>query len=223
MPQLFANNARALLTSGINDTATSLTIEANKADLFPTANTGTGPVPSANNWYKVTLQDAQGNTEIVYVRTRTAGSGILSNVIRGQEGTTARSFSAGAVVGLRLTALDVQQSINVLSNNNVFSGANTFAGTVTFNQAATFNQTATFTQAATFNAGLTGNVTGNVTGNLTGNAATATNAPRFASANFVIEQSGTNLLFKHGSTTIASLTSAGVFTALSTVTGHGTP
>jgi F0F1-type ATP synthase membrane subunit c/vacuolar-type H+-ATPase subunit K len=126
MPQLFANNARALLASGINDTATSLTIEANKADLFPTANTGTGPVPSANNWYKVTLQDAQGNTEIVYVRTRTAGSGVLSNVIRGQEGTTARSFSAGAVVGLRLTALDVQQSINVLSNNNLFTGSNTF-------------------------------------------------------------------------------------------------
>jgi len=200
MPQLFANNARALLASGINDTATSLTVEANKADLFPTANTGTGPVPSANNWYKVTLQDAQGNTEIVYVRTRTAGSGILSNVIRGQEGTTARSFSAGAVVGLRLTALDVQQSINVLSNNNVFSGTNTFAGTVAFNQAATFN------------AGLTGS--------LTGNAATAT---ALQTAAFTIEESGGKLVFKNGTTVIASLSSTGVFTALSNVTAGGTP
>jgi hypothetical protein len=194
MPQLFANNSRALLASGINDTATSLTIEANKADLFPTANTGTGPVPSANNWYKVTLQDAQGNTEIVYVRTRTAGSGVLSNVIRGQEGTTARSFSAGAVVGLRLTALDVQQSINVLSNNNVFSGGNTFAGTVAFNQAVTFN------------AGLTGSVTGSL----------------FA-GNFTIEESGGKLVFKNGTTVIASLSSTGVFTALSNVTAGGTP
>jgi hypothetical protein len=198
MPQLFANNARALLASGINDTATSLTIEANKADLFPTANTGTGSVPSANNWYKVTLQDAQGNTEIVYVRTRTAGSGILSNVIRGQEGTTARSFSAGAVVGLRLTALDVQQSINVLSNNNVFSGSNTFAGTVAFNQAVTFN------------AGLTGSVTGSVTGSL-------------LAGSFTIEESGGKLVFKNGTTVIASLSSTGVFTALSNVTAGGTP
>jgi len=134
MPQLFTNNARALLASGINDTATSLTIEAQRADFFPTANVGNNPVPSANNWFKATLQDSSGNVEIVYVRTRTSGSGLLSNVMRGQEGTTARSFSAGSVVGLRLTALDVQQSINVLSNNNVFSGTNTFAGAATFNQ-----------------------------------------------------------------------------------------
>jgi hypothetical protein len=45
----------------------------------------------------------------------------------------------------------------------------------------------------------------------------------FATANFTIEESGGKLLFKHGATTIASLTSAGVFTALSDVTGHGTP
>jgi hypothetical protein len=42
-------------------------------------------------------------------------------------------------------------------------------------------------------------------------------------ANFTIEESGGKLLFKHGATTIASLTSAGVFTALSDVSGHGTP
>jgi hypothetical protein len=44
-----------------------------------------------------------------------------------------------------------------------------------------------------------------------------------ATANFRIEETGGKLLFKHGATTIASLTSAGVFTALSDVTGHGTP
>lgn len=134
MPQLFTNNARALLASGINESATTITIEAGKADLFPVANVGSGSLPSANNWFKATLQDSSGNVEIVYVRTRTAGSGVLGNVIRAQEGTTARAFNAGSVVGLRVTSADIQQSVNILATNNTFIGANTFAGVVTFNQ-----------------------------------------------------------------------------------------
>ena len=41
--------------------------------------------------------------------------------------------------------------------------------------------------------------------------------------NFTIEESGGNLVFKYGATTIASMTSAGVFTTLSDITGNGTP
>jgi hypothetical protein len=44
-----------------------------------------------------------------------------------------------------------------------------------------------------------------------------------ATANFRIEETGGKLIFKHGATTIASLSSAGVFTALSSVTATGTP
>lgn len=132
MPQLFTNNARALLASGITDTDTSLTVEASKADLFPTANTGTGSVPSVNNWYKATLQDSLGNVEIVYVRTRNAGSGVFSNVLRAQEGTTARSFPSGTVVGLRITAADVEGSIAAAANSVQLTGDQTIAGTKTF-------------------------------------------------------------------------------------------
>lgn len=132
MPQVFSNNARALLVSGISDTATSLTVEAGKADLFPTANVGTGAIPSTNNWFKVTLQDALGTVEIVYVRTRTAGSAVFSNVLRGQEGTTARNFIAGTVVGLRLTAMDVEGSIAAALNSVQLTGNQTIAGTKTF-------------------------------------------------------------------------------------------
>jgi hypothetical protein len=64
------------------------------------------------------------------------------------------------------------------------------------------------------NTHIIGTVVGNVTGNVTG---------KLLTTNFTIEESGGKLLFKHGATTIASLTSAGVFTALSDVTGHGTP
>lgn len=137
MPQLFTNNARALLTSGIGAADTSLVIEAAKADLFPTANTGASPVPAATNWFKCTLQDSAGNVEIVYVRTRVAGSGVLSNVLRGQEGTTARTFNAGTVVGLRVTASDLQSALSVPALNNTFSGNNTFTGANAFSQAPT--------------------------------------------------------------------------------------
>jgi hypothetical protein len=155
MPQLFTNNARALLVSGITDSATSLTVEASKADLFPTANTGTGPVSAATNWFKITLQNAVGEVEIIYVRTRTAGSAIMSNLLRGQEGTTARSFSAGTVVGLRITAADVEGSIAAAANSVQLTGNQTIAGTKTFS-----NQIV---------------ASGGVQGDVTGNAGTVTN------------------------------------------------
>jgi hypothetical protein len=59
--------------------------------------------------------------------------------------------------------------------------------------------------------------------NTTGNAATATSTPKLLTANFSIEESGGKLLFKYGATTIASMTSAGVFTTISDITGNGTP
>jgi hypothetical protein len=174
MPQLFTNNARSTLQSTITDTATSLTIAAGAADLFPAANVGTGSVPSTDNWFKATLQDVSGNVEIIYVRTRNAGSAVFSNILRGQEGTTARAFTAGSVIGLRLTAADVQAGIGIPLQNNTFSGDNTFTGN-------------------------------NI----------------YSTTNFTIEESGGELVFKHGSTVVASLSSAGVFTALTSVAAGG--
>lgn len=47
------------------------------------------------------------------MRTRAAASDTLSNIQRGQEGTTAQAFSAGATVALRLTAIDAERSTGV--------------------------------------------------------------------------------------------------------------
>jgi phage-related tail fiber protein len=116
MPQKFTNNARSTITSTIADNATSLTIQPSAADLFPVADVGTGTLPSTDDWFKATLQDVSGNVEIIYVRTRNSGSPTFSNILRGQEGTTARSFVAGTVVGLRLTALDYEASITAIEN-----------------------------------------------------------------------------------------------------------
>lgn len=147
MSQKFSLNARALLTTNINNSQTNLTIEVGKCDSFPVADTDANAVNTAGkDWFKAVLQDTSGNIEVIYVRTRGSGINNFTNVIRGQEGTTARSFNAGSVVGLRITAADVMNCL-----------AGVFA-TVTANVIGN----------------LTGNVTGNVTGNLTGTASNAT-------------------------------------------------
>jgi hypothetical protein len=48
-------------------------------------------------------------------------------------------------------------------------------------------------------------------------------AGSLVTTNFSIVESGGKLLFKYGATTIASMTSAGVFTTISDITGNGTP
>ena len=150
MPQQFTNNARALLVAGISDTDTSIVIESSKADLFPVANVGTGFLPSTSNWFKVTLQDSSGNVEIVAVRTRAAGSGVLSNVIRGYDGTIARAFTAGTVVGLRITAEDVQTALDLPNQNNTFTGDNSFSGTNEFTGTQTFSGITSFSDDVSF-------------------------------------------------------------------------
>jgi hypothetical protein len=106
MAQRFSNAARALLAATINDTDTAFSIEAD-GSLFPVANTGSSAIGPSADWFKLVLQDTTGY-EIVYVRTHVSGSLDFSNVLRGQEGTTARSFLSGSTVGLRPTAADAE-------------------------------------------------------------------------------------------------------------------
>lgn len=110
MPQLFANNALALLASTISPTATQLTIDPAQASVFRVATTADWA--SAQDWFKVTLEDADGHVEIIYVGLHAAGSPTLDNLLRAQEGTTARSWTAGeAIVESRLTRADVEAVI----------------------------------------------------------------------------------------------------------------
>lgn len=107
MGQKFTDAARATLSASIISTDTTLSIGSG-GSLFPVANTGTAAVGPSLDWFKAVLQDGAG-IEIVYVRTHTSGATSFGDVLRGQDGTTARSFASGATLGLRPLASDATE------------------------------------------------------------------------------------------------------------------
>lgn len=115
MGQAFSNGARAALAADISGTDTQLTVVLSGA-VFPTATLGANAVSvaSGNPWFKAVVQDDSG-FEVVYVRTY-AGDTTMSDVLRGQDGTTARAFSTGAIVGLRPLAADMAAIVTALGD-----------------------------------------------------------------------------------------------------------
>lgn len=93
---LASNNASSVLAAGISASATTLTVNTGTGALFPI------PVASAS-YFKLTLIDAATGTltEIVHV---TAVSGDVFTVSRGQEGTTARIWSANDIAANMFTS-----------------------------------------------------------------------------------------------------------------------
>lgn len=95
MVQKFSNAARAYLSTGVINTDTMVTVSSG-GSLFPEI--------TGSDFCRAVLQDESG-IEIVLITAHTAGSNSFT-VTRGQEGTTARSFAAGSVFGVRMTAAD---------------------------------------------------------------------------------------------------------------------
>lgn len=92
MAVLLSNNAVGELASGVNTTATTLTLKTGQGSQFPS--------PSGNDWFPVTLDDGQGTIEICHC---TARSGDSLTVQRGAENFPAQSWGADQRVALRLT------------------------------------------------------------------------------------------------------------------------
>ena len=90
MAVVFKNNAKTTLASGVNSSATSITVS--DGSVFPSL--------TGSDIFFATLDDGTNN-EIVKV---TAISSNTLTVVRAQESTTARSFSTGDEAQLRLTA-----------------------------------------------------------------------------------------------------------------------
>lgn len=93
---LAANNAQTVLAAGISASATSLTVNSGTGSLFPAPSDGV-------SFFKLTLIDAATGqlTEIMHVTART---GDTMKIERGQEGTTARAWSANDIAANMMTA-----------------------------------------------------------------------------------------------------------------------
>lgn len=135
MPQRFFNSSRSRLVGALSAGADSFTVESLTADTFPVANTTDWLTPV--DWFKAVLESDLGQREIVHVGVRANGSGVFSNVLRAQEGTVALSLPAGAIVGLRLTAQDVERMLGASIAAVLLTGNQTIAGNKTFSAALT--------------------------------------------------------------------------------------
>lgn len=121
--QKLANDAYAVLTAPILLGSTTISITPALADRFPVADTGTDPVNTVGkDWFKASLENSAGAIEIIYVRTRALGSGVLSNVLRGQEGTDALAFTTDDLIEVRQTKDDIEGGVNAVATSLQKSG-----------------------------------------------------------------------------------------------------
>lgn len=96
MSVLFDNNASGSLSAQAEIVDTTLTLQANEAQLFPPVTTASG------DFFILTLEDTTGNIEICKC-TDNNGSNVLT-VTRAEENTSAKIFPSGSKVEQRMTA-----------------------------------------------------------------------------------------------------------------------
>ena len=102
MGLLLKNNARSTLSASITAMDTTIRVRVGHGDRFPQ--------PSATgDWFPLTLEDADGNIEILRATDR---QGDLITVQRGVEGTQPRAFIAGDAIELRMTAAAIKDLQN---------------------------------------------------------------------------------------------------------------
>jgi hypothetical protein len=99
-----ANNAFGTLAAGINSSATSITLTTGQGARFPTL--------GASDYFYATLIDTSNNLEIVKV---TARSTDVLTVVRAQESTTARAYSTGDRIEIRLTAATFTDAVDPIT------------------------------------------------------------------------------------------------------------
>lgn len=127
--QKFSNNASALLAASINASDTTIQVASGFGALFPS--------PGAGEFFVVALQNAAGDLELVRISSRTGDNLTVATSGRGQEGTTAASWTLNVTrVELRLTrdtmARMVQQESNVVQSDLSIPNL-TVTGTLTGN------------------------------------------------------------------------------------------
>ncbi len=93
MPHIFGNNCSTTLSQAITNLATTIYVAAGTGEDFPDL--------VNDDFMMLTLEDANGNWEIVKCTSRTGDTFIVE---RGQENEPAKAYDAGDRFELRLTA-----------------------------------------------------------------------------------------------------------------------
>jgi hypothetical protein len=137
---------------------------------------------------------------------------------------SALPISSGGTGSTSTTYCNLQANVTgTLPNANTTASASNGASTIVARDGSGNFAANTITANLT---GLASNATYSVSaGSATNatNATTATNASNLVTSNFSIVESGGKLLFKYGSTTVASLDSSGNFKALANIGAYVTP
>ena len=113
------NNANATLAAGINSSATSITLTSGQGARFPTLGAG--------DYFYATLIDTSNNLEIVKC---TARSTDVLTIVRAQETTTARAYSTGDRIEIRLTAQTFIDAVAEIGPTEISDKANTSTGSL---------------------------------------------------------------------------------------------
>jgi hypothetical protein len=112
------NNASSTLAGNIDAAVTTLSLAAGTGAKFPAL--------AGGDWFPLTIVDANGNFEILRCTARNAD---VCTVARGQEGSAAAAFAAGARIDLRLTAAAIASLTDNLGSA-AFQNVGTGAGNV---------------------------------------------------------------------------------------------
>lgn len=94
----FANSAKGILASSITTGSTTIPMQSGNGSLFPTFS-GSG------DYTYIVIEDSTGNKEIIKVNARSGDNLTVASGGRGQDGTVALAFSAGATVQIRPVAI----------------------------------------------------------------------------------------------------------------------
>lgn len=114
MGQKFTDNALTTLASSITNVATTLSVAAGKGANFPQV-VGKGTPGAALDFFVITMEDSAGNREKIKCEERPVGDALGSAgypLIRGYDGTTARGWTAGDSVDLRIEKKTHQEAID---------------------------------------------------------------------------------------------------------------
>ena len=228
-----ARNAIILWTASNGATTRNVTAPAqSKAYIVINAGTGSVVIRGSGPTTGVTVASgfkalvAWNGSDFVKVASSLVSltadvSGVLpvANGGTGQSSYTDGQLLIGNTTGNTLTKTSLTAGSGVTitpGSGSITIAATGSGGTVT---SVTASSPLASSGGATPNISFTGTLaTANGgTGNANGTVA------KLATTNFSIEESGGKLIFKYGATTIASMTSAGVFTTLSNITANGTP